>query len=87
MGSRCRAETLSRKGSDETDSDTEGEGAAVSQPCRICSQPITAQGDYFKGAHMGCAAWLLDTITPGPYQPGSIGETDESGRMVWRWKR
>lgn len=27
-----------------------------------------------------------DALVPGPNQPGSVGVTDESGRMVWGWK-
>lgn len=34
--------------------------------------------------HPVCYLAAVD-IRPGPYQAGSTGETDESGRMVWRW--
>ena len=27
----------------------------------------------------------LAAVRPGPNQPGSIGTTDDTGRMVWRW--
>lgn len=30
-------------------------------------------------------ALRLSPFKPGPYQPGSTGETDAAGRMVWRW--
>lgn len=52
----------------------------------------TETGDRVAGAMLDHLANEIDRLNaqlakfkPGPYQPGSVGTTDEDGRMVWTW--